>query len=212
MKKVILITVIALFVGFLLAIFICNSIIVSSTKSKLYSDIDLLPYRRIGLLLGTSPALSDGRANPFYKNRLMAAAALIRAGKIKYLIISGHNGTRAYNEPESMRSDLIKLGVDSTVFYLDYAGFRTFDSIKRLKEIFGQDSVTVISQKFHNERAIFIAGNEGINAIGFNARDIGSGGGLKMALRERFARVKLFIDRCTGIRPKYLDPRVLIGD
>ena len=119
-------------------------------------------------------------------------------------MISGDNGRRGYNEPESMRSDLIRAGIDSTVLFLDYAGFRTFDSIKRLKEIFGQDSVTIISQAFHNERAIYIAGKEGITAIGFNARDVGGGEGFRTAIREKLARVKVFLDQAFGKKPRFL--------
>jgi SanA protein len=212
MKKVITLIISILLVVTLISVFVCNLIVIGTAKSKLYSSINEIPFRKIGLLLGTSPKMANGNTNPFYKNRILAAAALIRAGKIKYLIISGDNGTREYNEPESMRSDLMKMGIDSTIIYLDYAGFRTFDSIKRLKEIFGQDSVTVISQKFHNERAIYIATNEGIDAIGFNAQDISAKEGLRTELRERLARVKIFIDKIIGTKPKYLGHRVQIGD
>ena len=109
-----------------------------------------------------------------------------------------------------MRSDLIAAGIDSSVIYLDYAGFRTFDSIKRLKEIFGQDSVTIISQQFHNERAIYIAQREGIAAIGFNATDVGVKQGMRMQSREKLARVKVFIDYWLGTKPKYSGRKVII--
>jgi len=210
MKKTILLIIFTIIGVTLISIFICNSIVVDTAKLKLYSNINEIPFRRIGLLLGTSPTMANGYTNPFYKNRIIAAEALIRERKIKYLIISGDNGRREYNEPESMRSDLIKLGIDSNILYLDYAGFRTFDSIKRLKEIFGQDSVTVISQKFHNERAIFIAEHEGMDAIGFNARDISPRDGLTTELREKLARVKVFIDRWFSTKPRYLGQKIAI--
>lgn len=109
-----------------------------------------------------------------------------------------------------MRQDLINGGIDSTVIYLDYAGFRTFDSIVRLKEIFGQTSVTIISQPFHNERAIYIASKEGIASVGFNAKDVGDNIGFKVQAREKLARVKVFIDFLIGKEPKFLGEKILI--
>lgn len=190
----------------------CNRVIANNAKGKLYTDVKKIPYNKVGLLLGTSKLGRLGRNNPYYDYRIEAAIALIKEGKIKYLIISGDNGRQEYNEPEDMRSDLIKAGIDSTIIYLDYAGFRTFDSIVRLKEIFGQDSVTIISQPFHNERAIYIAAQEGITAIGFNASDIGSKLGLKTQAREKLARVKVFLDFWFGKQPKFLGSKIIIPE
>ena len=142
-----------------------------------------------------------------YVYQIRAAAELMKADKIKYLIISGDNGNKAYDEPTSMRSDLMSNGIDSTLIFLDYAGFRTFDSMKRLKEIFDQDFVTVISQKFHNERAIYIANRLGITAIGFNAKDVSQ---FQTMIREKFARTKAFIGFLLGTKPKYLGKKVVI--
>ena len=209
-KRIFLIALLVLVTGTLFTVYLCNKIIVDSAKGKLYTDINSIPFNKVGLLLGTSRSLANGKGNPYYNYRIQAAIQLLHAHKIKYLIISGDNGRSDYNEPESMRSDLISAGIDSSLIYLDYAGFRTFDSIKRLKEIFGQDSVTIISQQFHNERAIYIAGKEGIAAIGFNATDVGSRQGLKTQLREKLARVKVFLDYWFGTKPKYLGSKVII--
>jgi SanA protein len=210
LMKRMFITFLALILVCLVTIYTCNKIIVEDARTKLYSDILAIPYNQVGLLLGTSKTIANGQSNPFYAYRVRAAVALIQRHKIKYLIISGDNSRKNYNEPESMRSDLIKAGIDSSVLFLDYAGFRTFDSIKRLKEIFGQDSVTIISQKFHNERAIYIADHEGISAIGFNARDVGAKQGLRTEIREKLARVKVFVDSWLGTKPKYLGSKVVI--
>ena len=123
-----------------------------------------IPFSKTGLLLGTSKFLANGYINPYYSYRIKAAAGLMQAKKIKFLIISGDNSQKNYNEPEMMKQDLVALGIDSTKLYLDFAGFRTFDSVIRAKEIFGQDSLTIISQRWHNERAIFIAEKEGLKA------------------------------------------------
>ena len=133
------------------------------------------------------------------------------AKKIDYILISGDNGTNTYDEPTTMKNDLITKGIPASRIYLDYAGFRTLDSIIRAKEIFTLQKFTIISQKFHNERAIFIAENKGINAIGFNARDVNIHYGLKTQIRERFARVKMIIDLLIGKQPKYLGKKIPIG-
>ena len=101
-------------------------------------------------------------------------------------------------------------GIDSSLIYCDYAGFRTFDSMVRLKEIFGQSAATIISQPFHNERAIYIAAREGIAAIGFNAHDVDSQSGLRTQIREKFARTKVFIDYLTGKQPRFLGEKILL--
>jgi SanA protein len=176
----------------------------------LYSDPNEIPFNRVGLLLGTSDKIANGQSNPFYDYRIDAAVQLIQAKKIRYIIISGDNGRTEYNEPSSMRAALMSRGIDSSIIYLDYAGFRTFDSIKRLKGIFGQDSVTIISQKFHNERAIYLASKDGIHAIGFNARNVGAQQGLRTELREKIARVKVFLDNWFGTKPKYMGAKVNI--
>lgn len=191
-------------------IYLSNKIIVDTAKDKLYSDSKLIPFNNVGLLLGTSKYTTHGNGNPYYDYRIEAALKLLKEGKIKYIIVSGDNSREDYNEPASMRLDLMNAGIDSSIIYLDYAGFRTFDSIIRLKEIFGQDSVTIISQQFHNERAIYTAAKVGIVAIAFNATDVSNRQGLKTQLREKLARVKTFLDFWFGKKPKFLGSKIII--
>ena len=200
---------ILLAIGILIT-FICNHVIIASAKDRLYATTDEIPYSKVGLLLGTSRDARNGHHNPYYDRRIEATFALLKTGKIKYVLISGDNGRKTYSEPDMMREDLINMGIDSNLIFLDYAGFRTFDSVVRLKAIFGQDSVTVISQKFHNERALYIAEKEGIYAIGFNAKDVSTRQGLKTQMREKMARVKVFVDDLFGTTPKFLGEPVQI--
>ncbi|HEU4473097.1 MAG TPA: ElyC/SanA/YdcF family protein [Flavisolibacter sp.] len=196
----------------LLTIWVCNSLISRSAAGRLFADTGSIPYNKTGLLLGTAKRLSGGSINPYYQYRIDAAVDLVKAGKISYLVISGDNGRADYNEPADMKQDLIDRGVDSNIIYLDYAGFRTYDSMVRLKEIFGQDSVTVISQPFHNERAIYLGSTLDIAAIGFNAKDVEGSQDLRVKLREKLARVKVFIDGAAGTKPRFLGEKVQIGD
>ena len=209
-RKILLYSLLALIPICLITIFLCNRIIITTAKGKLYTDTKEIPYNKVGLLLGTSKYLNSGYTNYYYNYRIEAATRLLKEGKIKYLIISGDNSRKDYNEPGDMRADLMAAGIDSSVIFLDYAGFRTFDSIVRLKEIFGQDSVTIISQPFHNERAIYLATKEGIHAIGFNAADVSAKNGFLVHLREKLARVKVFVDYFIGQKPKFLGSKVVI--
>jgi len=93
-----------------------------------------------------------------------------------------------------MKKELLKRGVPDSVIFLDFAGLRTFGSMIRCSEIFEQNSITVISQKFHNQRAIYIARKNGIKAIAFNAKDADANHSVKTKVREYFARIKVFID------------------
>jgi SanA protein len=209
-RRLILLSLAALILFALLAIFVCNELVENAAEGKLYSNASELPYNKVGLLLGTAKHLQGGFENPYYRYRIDAALEVLRAGKITYIVVSGDNSTKEYNEPQMMRDDLIKAGIDSSVIYLDYAGFRTFDSMVRLREIFSQDAVTVISQRFHNERALFIASREEIEAVGFNARDVSSSAGFKVQVREKLARVKVFVDYLFSNEPKFLGEKVVI--
>lgn len=181
------------------------------TKGSTTSVVDHLPYNRCGLLLGTSRYRADGTSNPFFTNRIEAAAMLYHAGKIDYIIATGDNSDRRYNEPRHMFAELVERGVPARKIFPDYAGFRTLDSVVRARAIFGQESFTVISQKFHNERAVYIAGYYGINATGFNAADCSDSGRIKVRLREVLARFRAFIDlHVTAEQPKFLGGHIEI--
>ena len=195
---------------FLLMIFYCDRQVSLAARGKTYSDVTKVLYHHVGLLLGTAKYLGNGTVNLYYSYRIEAAVKLLSAGKVDYLVISGDNSRKDYNEPETMRADLLAAGVDSSRIFLDYAGFRTFDSMVRLKAIFSQDTATVISQPFHNERALFIAEREGITAVGFNAQDINAPAGLRTQLREKLARVKVFADYLFHAKPKFLGSKVSI--
>mgnify|MGYP003648512964 FL=1 len=192
-----------LIIALILVIFVCNIIISSTAEGQTYTDTDTIPANRVGLVLGTSNRLTNGSPNPYYTYRINATIALYKARKIEFVLVSGDNGSIYYNEPNTIKKDLIKGGIPEHVIFLDYAGFRTLDSMFRAKFVFGLDKVTVISQKFHNERAIYIAKQKGLKAIGFNAQDISTSQGLKVQIREYLARVKVFIDMVLNTQPKF---------
>lgn len=183
-----------------------------SARDRTYTDLEAIPKRKVGMLMGTSKFVS-GRINLFYRYRIEAAAKLYQSGKIDYVLVTGDNSTVNYDEPTTMRNDLVALGIPSKRIVLDYAGFRTLDSVVRADKIFGQKSFTVISQRFHNERAIYLAQAYGLDAIGFNARDVGGYGGIRVLLREQLARVSAVLDvQVLNTQPKFLGDPVPIGE
>ncbi|RTE53696.1 vancomycin high temperature exclusion protein [Arenibacter aquaticus] len=196
--------------GISLVLIGCNQIIKKAAENRTYWEVDKIPKNKVGLVLGTSSRLVGGGSNPYYTNRIQATLKLYKAGKIDYILVSGDNSSQYYNEPTVFQKDLIKGGIPKDKIFLDYAGFRTLDSMVRAKLIFGLDQLTVISQKFHNERAIYLGEMKGVNAIGFNAGDISLRNGLKTRIREYFARVKVFIDLALNTQPKFFGERIEI--
>lgn len=187
------------------AIVVCYIAVSHTAEGRTYNNLDEMPYRKVGLVLGTTPRLSNGNGNFYFNKRMEATAALYHKHKISYILASGDNHKRGYNEPEEMRQSLIALGVPDTVIFLDYAGFRTYDSMIRAKKVFGQDSVTIISQTWHNQRAVFIAKHRDLDAIAYNAQDSKlKRAYLKMHLREALSRVKAVLDVMTNKKPKFL--------
>ena len=208
-NKVKLIIKLLVLVGALIVF--ANLYVKCKSADFLYGSLDSIPHNKVALLLGTSKYLSDGRENAYYSYRIEAAVALYKAGKVDYIIASGDNSQKDYDEPTDMKNDLVARGVPSERVYLDYAGFRTLDSVVRCKAIFGQGSCTIVSQAFHNERAVVLARHHDIEAIGFNARDVDAWFGLKTNLREFLARFKMVVDMVIGKDPKYLGEKVIIG-
>lgn len=202
--------ILLLVVGSVLAVIAADYTIEKSTDNFVYNDPTKIPYRKTGLLLGTAKHLKSGYINHYYQNRITAAVALYKAKKIEFIVISGDNGKETYNEPEDMMNDLVKRGVPADKIFLDYAGFRTFDSVVRMNKIFGQSSFTVISQEFHNRRAIYIAQQKGLEAIGFNADDVSVAYGFKTQVREKLARVDVFVDLLNRTEPKFLGDAIEI--
>lgn len=187
-----------------------NYHITSKAKNHLFDDTESIAQNKVGLVLGAGKFTSFGRINLYYKYRLEAAVALYKADKIQFILVSGDNGRKDYDEPSDFKNDLIKKGIPAEKIALDYAGFRTLDSVIRAKEIFGLNKLTIISQKFHNERAIFLAKHNNIEAIAYNAKDIKGRYGIKTKLREYAARTKAAIDILFNVQPKFLGKKIQI--
>lgn len=208
MKKLKILLLLAIFI--LLGLMMTNYMINSQAEDYIYDSVEDIPENKVGLLLGTSKFLSNGNINLYYTYRINATVELYNAKKIEFVLISGDNGSTSYDEPTTFKDDLIALGIPENKIFLDYAGFRTLDSVIRSKEIFGQSSITIISQQFHNERAIYLAKHNNIKAVAFNAQDVSGRYGFKVQLREYLARAKASIDILFNVEPKFLGDKIEI--
>jgi SanA protein len=197
----------------LLSVFIVcwsNFSVYYESKDFISKEIYELPPVKTGLLLGTSRNLRSGSENAYFFNRIDACVQLYEAGKIKNVLISGDNGSKDYNEPEDMKKELVARGIPEKHIFLDYAGFDTYDSVLRAWKIFGQKQFVVISQHFHNQRAVYIARRFGLEAYGFDAKDVRKMYGIKTKFREFFACVKAYFEVKLNVEPTFLGEQIPI--
>lgn len=183
------------FVGF---IWHANYAATRAGKGILFDNLEEVPKQKIGLVFGCSD-------NLYFKYRIEAAVELYRAGKVEMLIVSGLR-EKYYNEPDKMRKALVLAGVPAENILCDYAGLRTLDSVLRANKTFGYNDLTLVSQKFQNERAAYIAQANKIRVYGYNARDVEGYAARKTEDREVLARVKMWLDvNITNKQPRYLE-------
>ncbi|GEN68310.1 MULTISPECIES: SanA/YdcF family protein [Chryseobacterium] len=199
-----------LFVAGIIFIAWANYNIKKESEAFVSYTIADVPETKTALLLGTGKTLSNGMPNAYFYNRIKAATDLYKSGKIQYIIVSGDNSTKDYNEPEDMLLTLMHQGIPQDKIIMDHAGFRTLDSVVRAKDIFGQTKLVIISQKFHNERAVFLARKNGMEAFGYNAADVNKYAGLKTNMREYIAKAKVYWDLLFGVEPKFGGEKILI--
>jgi SanA protein len=200
--KIVILGIVAMTIICLVVMHICNQLVVNNAKGKAFADIDSIKFSKIGLLLGTTPQARLTRVtNYFFIYRIDAAEQLFRAGKIEQILISGdENSLDGINEPECMRDSLVARGVPASAIILDGKGYRTICSVVNANKMFGLKSFTIISQGFHNERALYLAEHLGLdveNIQAFNAKMPKSRRAYLTSIREYFARVKMFLDILT---------------
>ena len=176
----------------------------------IFKHPEKIPSARVGLVLGTSKFTQQNRPNLYYRYRLNAAEKLFKQGKIRYILVSGDNSSKYYNEPLQMKKDLIKKGIPAGRIIPDYAGFSTYDSMMRAKEIFGLDTLIVISQNFHVRRAVYIGRKLGMHPFGYVAQTPENFSQFRLILREFLARIKATYDIWIKKKPKFLGKKIPI--
>ena len=189
-----------------------NITAVWASRGRLFDVAQDVPKTRVGLVLGTTARI-NGMENLYFRYRIDATEQLWKAGKLKTIIVSGGKDGKYYNEPAKMQQALIERGIPAERIVCDYDGLRTLDSVVRAKEIFGLHSIVFISQRFQNERAIYLAKANGIDAYGFNARDVVTHAGIKTKVREVGARVLMWLDvHLLSTRPHHLGAKIKLPD
>lgn len=193
--------ILKIFLGILLLIVLfvvtCHYLVLSNARGRLYDDADSIPHRTYGMLLGTSPkSRITGKKNVFYKYRIDAAVALYNSGKVDTILISGSDHSHeGVDETVCMRDSLLSRGVPAEIIMTDGEGYRTIESVLRARDVFGINSYTVISQRFHNERTLYLSDHLGLHdTIGYNAVSPHTGWSFITYIREYLARVKMFLD------------------
>ncbi len=211
-RKRLLVSILIILILPVLFVYFSNVLVRNSAEGKTFYDHEKMEANKVGMVLGTAKYMVKGGINLYFKYRIEATVRLYESGKINFILVSGDNSTKYYNEPEAFKEELIKRGIPPDKIFLDYAGFRTLDSVVRAKKVFGQNKITIISQKFHNERAIYLAEHYGVEVIAYNARDVSKSYGFKTQMREYLARSKAVLDVIFGAEPKFLGDKIVIND
>lgn len=199
MKRRIIVYISLIFGFCIIGLCLCYGLVTWNASGRTYDDVNDIPHNKYALLLATSPITPGGAHNFYFDNRIKATEELYKAGKVDYIIASGGDYTKDHkfgcDEPAAIRDSLVARGIPEDRIILDYDGTRTLNSIIKAKQVYKLDSVTLISQKYHNERAIYLSNKNGIYAIGYNAAPSHiRRNRIKNTVREIFARPKMFLD------------------
>lgn len=178
------------FAALALIVLLANRWVINSTDAYVFEDWALMPTTEVGIVLGTSAYTRSGALSADFRGRIDAAVELYELGKVRHLIVSGANPDSTYNEPRRMWQELVKEGVPAKAITMDFAGYRTFDSVSRAHAVFGLERFTLITQKYHSYRAVFIGRKMGLDAFAY----VAPGTEFRHPAREVFARVKAVLD------------------
>ncbi|MEG4072141.1 ElyC/SanA/YdcF family protein [Microcoleus sp. Pol14C2] len=179
------------------------------TRNYRHSDIANVPAEPIAIVFGAG-VWEDGTPSPMLADRVQAAVDLYKAGRVDQLLMTGDNSSVDYNEVQAMQDYAAAQGVPTNNIILDYAGFSTYESCYRAKEIFGITQAVLVTQNFHLARAVYTCRQLGVEAIGLGTPDWGKfrpKGMIRYTFREFFAVLKaLWEVRVTRPEPTFLGP------
>lgn len=185
-----------------------NVWVLLSGNSARCDSFDAVPPRDVAVVLGTSPQLKGGWANPFFESRMDATARLYKADKVRHLLVSGDNRTKDYDEPTAMRDALVKRGVPAEAVSMDFAGLRTLDTVERARVIFGLTEAVIVTDDFHLARSLFLAKAKGLDAVGVHGVPVPWKWSKKTRCREIVSRAMAWLDvYVLGTKPRHYGPR-----
>ena len=210
-KKITLIFLAAAVLLVAASVFVPDFIVVNKTKSKIISldEAEKLTDIDCAVILGAG--VRDGKPTPMLRDRLLTGIELNKSGTVKKLIMSGDHGSDDYDEVNIMKSFAVDNGVSDEDIFMDHAGFSTYETIYRAKEIFEADNIIIVSQKYHLYRALYIAEKLGVKAVGISADLRTYSGQAKRDLREILARDKDFFNCIFKPEPTYLGDKIPVS-
>jgi len=201
-------TAFLLLIAFILA---ANFWVIRRTRDGIITRAAALPQNDVTMILGTSRTVRGRWVNPFFEGRMNAAAELYREGKTRHFLVSGDNGHEGYDEPTWMRDALVTRGVPASAITMDFAGFRTLDSMARAKAVFGLQRFTIITDDFHEPRAIFLARSYGLDVVGYPSASIPFRWSKMTRARELISRTVACVEvYALHTKPRYFGPKVEI--
>ena len=209
-KRIMLIIGILAVVGIIIVLGI-NLFVKNSVKDKIVDENSLDKNYDAILVLGAG--LRNGKPSPVLKDRLDMAYKLYEDGYSEKIIVSGDHGKKYYDEVNVMKNYLLDKGIDSNNIFMDHAGFSTYDSVYRAKEIFLANKIIIVTQQFHLYRSLYIAKQLKLDAVGVSATLRDYSGSVKFEIREILARDKDFVKSIFKPEPKYLGNTISVfGD
>lgn len=184
-----------------------NFWVLASTARFIDDNINECRPTDVAIVFGTSHWTRSGFRNPYFHSRMRTSAQLIADQRVSHLLISGDNRTQSYNEPRAMWRDLSRRGVPADQLTMDFAGFSTYDTLVRARDVFQLDNALLVTQRWHLPRAIFIGRALGMDVTGCAADDEAAAGEWRLKLREWVARVATLGDLYVwGREPYFLGP------
>lgn len=193
------------------AVFVPNIIIVSKTRNNIITPEAASQLSDIDCAVILGAGVRDGKPTPMLRDRLLTGIELYKSGAAKKLIMSGDHGSTDYDEVNIMKSFAVENGVPDGDIFMDHAGFSTYETIYRAREIFEADNVIIVSQKYHLYRALYIAEKLGVKAVGVSADLNTYRGQSKRELREILARDKDFFKCILKPKPTYLGEKIPVS-
>jgi len=199
-----LLKIVVVVVVLVLMILVMPFFVRHSVRTSLYSNVNNVPKKEFAIVLGAG-IRKNGTPGNFLKQRLDDAVKLYKDKKVQKILISGDNGKKSYDEISVMNGYLIEKGIEQDVIFGDYAGFDTYSTMARAKNIFDIKNAVIVTQKFHLSRSVYLAQQKGINAVGFSSSATGK---KRYFLREWFASIKAYADCLVNRKPKFYGSKV----
>ena len=210
MKKVI-ICILVIIAIMIIGVVSINIYVKKSTKKQIKNEDECEEITEVDCIIVLGAAVWGDKPSPMLEDRLLEGIELYQKGVSKKIIMSGDHGQNEYDEVNIMQQFAIEKGIPSEDIFMDHAGFSTYDSIYRAKEIFGAKKIIIVTQEYHLYRALHIANRLGIEAYGVGADPRQYVGAFNREVREILARNKDFVKCIIKPNPKYLGDKIPIS-